>query len=163
MEPGRTLNALRPFLPGWKLVSLQPGQAVEEPCVVIVIRDLLERTANPHELLHWALHSCHPKGWLALCVASGAWPLLRPGYLARQFDMGKEDLLHLLPQRPLYMTYLPRGLVGSGSGRMAIGRWLALAGVEGPEPVPLDEQTRIDYVRPVKNHILREMTDAGLL
>jgi glycosyltransferase involved in cell wall biosynthesis len=162
-DPGRTRNALHPFLPEWKLLNLQPYQETEEPCVLIVIRDLLERMPNPHELLQWALRSCHPQGWLFLCVASGAWPLLKPGYGQRQFDLGKEDLLHLLPQRPLYMSYLPRGLVGSGTGRMAIGRWLALTCAEGPPPAPLNEDIRVRHVRPVESQILKEITNAGLL
>jgi hypothetical protein len=162
-DPGRTLSTLRPFLPGWKLLNLRPYQEAEEPCVILVIRDLLERASNPHELLQWALRSCHPQGWLYLCVASGAWPLLKAGYLERQFDLGKEDLRRLLPQRPLYMSYLPRGLVGTGSERMAIGRWLALSSVEGPPPVPLNEDVRAGYVRPVENQILKEMINAGLL
>jgi glycosyltransferase involved in cell wall biosynthesis len=162
-DPGRTLSALRPFLPEWKLLNLRPYQETEDPCLVLIIRDLLERAPKPHELLRWALRSCHPQGWLFLCVASGAWPLLQPGYLDRQFDLGKEDLLRLLPQRPLYMSYLPRGLVGSGTGRMAIGRWLALTCAEGPPPVPLDEDTRAGYVRPVESQILKEIINAGLL
>lgn len=165
VEPGgrRTLDALAPYLPGFTCLELKTGQPAPEACVAIVIRDLLERVDKPHTLLAWAMENCHPQGWLALCVASGAWPLLSHGYLARQHDLGREDLLAMLPERPLFMSYLPRGLVGSRVGRMAVGRWLALTSVEGQLPLPLDESMRIRYVRPVENYILNEMINAGLL
>ncbi len=162
-EERRSLEALAPFMPGWKLVALQPGQPAPAPCAAIVMRDILERVNNPHQLLAWAIANCHPEGWLALCVASGAWPLLSHGYLARKHDLGREDIIAMLPGRPLFMNYLPRGLVGSGAGRMAVGRWLALARVAGPEPVPLQAGQRTRYVRPAPPGIFTEMQNAGLL
>lgn len=162
VEPGNSLEALTPHLPGWKIIKLKPWQPAPEPCVAIVMRDILERVENPHELLSWAMANCRPEGWLALCVASGAWPLLSHGYLGRKFDLGREDLIAMLPGRPLLMNYLPRGLIGAQDGRMAVGRWLALASVEGGAPRPLDEKNRTRYARPLPNNILAEMINGGL-
>jgi hypothetical protein len=79
------------------------------------------------------------------------------------YDLGKEDILTLLPGRPIFMTYLPRGLVGQGSERMAVGRWLALTKINGPSPVPLSEENRVRWVRPLNQSILTEVYNAGLL
>ena len=160
----RTLKALRPFLPGCKLVTLKPGEEnPHEALIALVIRDQLERSAKPHELLQWAVDVCRPDGWLSITVASGAWPLISHGYMHREYDLGREDIIAMLPGRPLFMNYLPRGLVGRGVGRMAVGRWLALTKTEGPAPSPLLDNNHTRWVRPAEKYILTEVYNAGLL
>jgi glycosyltransferase involved in cell wall biosynthesis len=165
-EAGRSLDILAPHLPGCRLIALRPGQPLQEQsggCMAVIIRDMLERAASPHELLEWAISVSHPQGWLVICTASGAWPLISHGYLGRLYDLGREDIISLLPERPVFMTYLPRGLVGRDSERMAVGRWLALTKVSGPPPMPLSEENRVRWVRPVNQSILTEIYNAGLL
>jgi glycosyltransferase involved in cell wall biosynthesis len=165
-EARRSLDALAPYLPGCSLIALRPGQPLEDQqggCVAVIIRDMLERVAFPHELLRWAISISHPEAWIVICTASGAWPLISHGYLNRLYDLGREDIINLLPGRPVFMTYLPRGLVGRGSERMAVGRWLALAKISGPAPAPLSEENRVRWVRPVNQTILTEIYNAGLL
>jgi glycosyltransferase involved in cell wall biosynthesis len=163
-EPRRSLEALASHLPGCSLLALRPGDPPPaEACIAVVIRDMLERSAAPHELLRWAISVSHPEGWLLICAAGGAWPLISHGYLERQYDLGREDIISLLPGRPLFMTYLPRGLVGQGGERMGVGRWLALSKAAGPAPLPLNEGSRIRWVRPVNHTVLTEVYNAGLL
>jgi glycosyltransferase involved in cell wall biosynthesis len=163
-EGQRSLQAMAPYLPGCQLVAPRPGEAWQSGgCAAVIIRDMLERVAQPHELLQWAISISHPQAWLLICTASGAWPLVSHGYLGRLYDLGKEDILTLLPGRPVFMTYLPRGLVGRGSERMAVGRWLALTKMSGPPPLPLSEENRVRWVRPLEQGILTEVYNAGLL
>jgi glycosyltransferase involved in cell wall biosynthesis len=161
-DRGRTAAELARRLSSLRVESLaepEPGQKLS----LLVIRDRLEREADPAAFLARAMAACAPGGWLLLCVASGAWPLLSPGYLGRAWDLGREDLAALLPGRRAELTYLPRGLVGSGAARYPAGRWLALAPAAGPPPAPLETAPRLRRARPAPPEVLEEVRRAGLV
>jgi|GEM_PF-1448408 glycosyltransferase involved in cell wall biosynthesis len=129
----------------------------------LVIRDTLERVEDPAQLLRQALSWCDPQGQVLLCVAAGAWPLLMAGHLARRHDLGREELLALLPGRSVSLRYLARGLVGKGADRYFAGRWLALAPAAGPEPDSLEAGAGLHRTRPAPPGLVEEFKRAGLV
>ncbi|MFH1035733.1 MAG: glycosyltransferase family 4 protein [Pseudomonadota bacterium] len=161
-DEGRTAAALarRLSLPVRELDSEEPPQP---QCLAVLVRDRLERSADPGQLLRQAQAWCRPGGYLLLCVASGAWPLLMPGHLARLYDLGSEELLRLLPGRPVCLSFLPRGLVSQGVERYHAGRWLALSPAQGPPPGVLDPDAALRRARPAPPELLAEVKRAGLI
>ncbi len=162
-DGGRTARRLAEMLEGVSVRELDPEEEPTPELAAVLIRDRLEREEDPARLLARARGWCGPGGWLLLCVASGAWPLLSPGFLGRWHDLQREDILNLLPGRRVAMVFLPRGLVGQGPHRYFAGRWLAFARADGPEPGPLDQAAKLRRVRPVPEELLQEVRDAGLM
>ena len=130
---------------------------------LVIIRDMLERHRHPEQLLDCILPRCKPQGWLLLCTASGAWPLVAPGYLGRRHDLAKDDLNSLLPDRKIRFEYLPRGRVRSGAETYAAGRWLALAPVKGPRPGALDMGSKDRRVRAATQEVIASLEQNGVL
>lgn len=161
-DQGRTAAELARRLP-WPVEELDPDASARGQCLAVLIRDRLERSPQPAQLLGQAAACCRPGGYLLLCVASGAWPLLMPGHLARLHDLGREDILRLLPGRPVCLSFLPRGLVGQGAERFHAGRWLALAPAQGPPLGALDPQAALRRARPAPPELLAEVKRAGLI
>jgi glycosyltransferase involved in cell wall biosynthesis len=162
-DQGRTAQALAGRLQGVQVEELEDSDPPQARYDLVLIRDRLEREARPQELLSRALAWCSPQGWLALCVASGAWPLIRPGHLGRLHDLGRRELERLLPRRRLKLDYLPRGLVGCGPVRYFAGRWLALAPATGPQPMPLKLESKLWQAQPAPAEVLKEVQHAGLV
>lgn len=162
-DDGRTASALGDLLTRQTVRELSDWDQPRPELAAVLIRDRLEREEDPAELIRRALAWCAPDAHLALCTASGAWPLLGPGYLGRVHDLGREDIISLLPGRALAMIYLPRGLVGGGAHRWFAGRWLALAPALGPEPGGLDAGAKLRRARPAPPEVIREVRRAGLL
>lgn len=161
-DQGRTAAGLAARLPGAEVEELaSPGAAAG--LHALVIRDRLERQPDPAAFLKEALASCQPNGLVVLCVASGAWPLISPGYLGRWHDLGRDELIQLLPGRRMALAFVPRGLVGKGAHRYHAGRWLAVAPVEGPAPGSLDPDAALRRVRPAPAHLVEEVRRAGLV
>lgn len=161
-DGGRTAQALGQRLQA-PVRELDPAQPYPADMAAILVRDRLERSQEPAQLLAQVQAMCAPGGYLLLCVASGAWPLLMPGHLARRHDLGREELLALLPGRPVSLSFLPRGLVGQGEERFHAGRWLALAPAQGPQPAGLDPLASLRRTRPAPPELLAEVRRAGLL
>jgi glycosyltransferase involved in cell wall biosynthesis len=153
------------------LVHRLPDAAVEEFSApdyadgldVLVIRDLLERQSDPSDYLVKCLAACTPEAMLVLCIASGAWPLLSPGYLGRLHDLGRDEIMQLLPGRRMVLAFVPRGLVGKGAHRYHAGRWLAVAPVQGPSPGRLDPNAALRRARPAPDHLVEEVRRVGLV
>ncbi len=162
-DGGRTARRLQEKLEGVPVRELDPEDEPTPELAAVLIRDRLEREEDPARLLTRARGWCRPGGWLLLCVASGAWPLLSPGYLGRWHDLQREDILNLLPGRQVAMVFLPRGLVGQAPHRYFAGRWLAFARAQGPDPGPLDLEAKLRRVRPAPDKLLQEVQDAGLM
>lgn len=162
-DQGRTATALAQRLEGVVVEEIPELEPPGGPYQVVFIRDRLEREPDPAAFLRRVLAWCDPEGYLTLCVASGAWPLISPGYLGRCHDLSREDILALLPGRAVGMTFLPRGLVGRDHWRYHAGRWLAFAPVAGPEPGELDPQVKLRRVRPAPEPVLQEVQRAGLV
>ena len=161
-DQGRTAAALGGRLP-LEVRELDDEDPPQPQCLAVLVRDRLERSADPGQLLRQAQAWCRPGGYLLLCVASGAWPLLMPGHLARLHDLGREEILRLLPGRPVCLSFLPRGLVSQGVERFHAGRWLALAPAQGPPPGELDPQAALRRARPAPPELLAEVKRAGLI
>ncbi|MCA1905449.1 MAG: glycosyltransferase family 4 protein [Desulfarculus sp.] len=161
-DQGRTAQGLAQRL-GREVREIDLAGVGKERVDALVIRDSLERAEDPALFLRQALAWCHPHGKVLLCVAAGAWPLLMAGHLARRHDLGREEILALLPGRSVSLRYLARGLVGQGADRYFAGRWLALASVAGPEPDSLDPGAGLSRTRPAPQHLLDEVKRAGLV
>ncbi|MFZ5586626.1 MAG: glycosyltransferase family 4 protein [Thermodesulfobacteriota bacterium] len=161
-DQGRTAAALAQRL-GRPVQALADGQEPRPELAAVVVRDRLERAADPAADLARALAWCDPDGHVLLCVAAGAWPLLMAGHLARRHDLGREELMTLLDGRAVSLRYLSRGLVGNGPHRYYAGRWLALAPAAGPAPKPLDPDAGLHRARPAPPALLEEVKRAGLV
>lgn len=162
-DQGRTAGRLAQYLEGVAMQELE-DQGVPQPlCRALLIRDRLERSPRPAEFLCRALGHCQEDGWVLLCVACGAWPLITHGYAGRLFDLGQEDLRRLLPGRSLRLEFLPRGLVRVKPVAYAAGYWLALAPVSGPAPLEPEMARRANRVRPAPAEVAQEVRRAGLL
>lgn len=161
-DQGRTAQALAGRL-GRKTQEVNLEDDQHNILDAIVIRDSLERVEDPAQLLRQALSWCNPQGQVLLCVASGAWPLLMAGHLARRHDLGREELLALLPGRSVSLRYLARGLVGQGADRYFAGRWLALAPAAGPAPDSLESGAGLHRTRPAPQVLVEEVKRAGLV
>jgi hypothetical protein len=161
-DQGRTAAELARRLP-LPVVELDDHLPPQPQCLAVLVRDRLERQADPGELLRRAQAWCRPGGYVLLCVASGAWPLVMAGHLARLHDLGSEDILRLLPGRPVCLSFLPRGLVSQGAERFHAGRWLALAPAQGPPPGTLDGGAALRRARPAPPELLKEVQRAGLI
>ncbi len=161
-DGGRTYSGLAARLPE-ALVEELSAPEYAEGLTVLVIRDQLERQSDPTEYLNKCLAACTPEAVLVLCVASGAWPLLSPGYLNRLHDIGRDEITQLLPQRRMVLAFVPRGLVGKGAHRYHAGRWLAVAPVQGPPPGRLDPEAAQRRVRPAPDHLVKEVQRVGLV
>jgi glycosyltransferase involved in cell wall biosynthesis len=161
--PGPSRAALQESLQDSILDELSPGQPVSAPYNLVIIRDRLEREAAPERLLEWVRSILQPQGWLLLCIAHGAWPMLSPGYLARQHSLGPKEIKALLPGRELICNYLPRSLVRTSTNQYAVGRWLILAPAAGPDPKPLDFTYQHRQTRPAPPEVLDDLRRAGLL
>lgn len=163
-DGGRSAAGLGQRLPEAAVEELAgPGTGKAQGLAALVIRDILERQADPAEFLGRALSACVPDGLLVLCVASGAWPLVSPGYLGRLHDLGRDELMRLLPGRRMLLAFAPRGLVGRGVHRYHAGRWLAVAPVQGPAPGPLDPEAAWRRARPAPDYLIEEARRVGLI
>ncbi|KMY68985.1 hypothetical protein AAU61_05385 [Desulfocarbo indianensis] len=161
-DGGRSAAGLGQRLPEAVVEELAgPGEA--QGLAALIIRDTLERQTDPAEFLGRALSACAPDGLLVLCVASGAWPLLSPGYLGRLHDLGRDELMRLLPGRRMLLAFAPRGLVGRGAHRYHAGRWLAVAPVQGPAPGALDPEAALRRARPAPDFLIEEVRRVGLI
>ncbi|MCB2184826.1 MAG: glycosyltransferase [Deltaproteobacteria bacterium] len=162
-DGGRTAGGLALALPGSQVEVLLSLDHPPDSFDLLVFRDILERVADPAELLAQAQALCREDGHLVLCLASGAWPLAGAGYLGRLHDLGRRELARLLPGRPLVARYLPRGLVGQGGSRYPLGRWLAWVPARGPAPVPPDPRNALLHTRPAPPDLVEELRRAGIL
>ncbi|MCA1987935.1 MAG: glycosyltransferase family 4 protein [Desulfarculus sp.] len=161
-DQGRTAQGLAQRL-GRETREIDPAGVGQGRVDALVVRDSLERAEEPADFLRRALAWCHPHGQVLLCVAAGAWPLLMAGHLARRHDLGREELLALLPGRSVSLRYLARGLIGQGADRYFAGRWLALAPAAGPEPGLLDPGAGLRRTRPAPQKLVDEVKRAGLV
>lgn len=161
-DQGRTALGLAQRL-GREVREVDGNDHAHNTLDALVIRDAMERAEDPGQMLRQALSWCHPQGQVLLCVAAGAWPLLMAGHLARRHDLGREELLALLPGRPVSLRYLARGLVGRGADRYFAGRWLALAPAAGPEPGSLEAGAGLHRTRPAPPVLVEEVKRAGLV
>ncbi len=161
-DGGRTASGLVHRLPD-AMVKELPAPESAQGLDVIVIRDMLERQSDPSEYLSKCLAACSPGAALVLCIASGAWPLVSPGYLGRLHDLGRDEIIQLLPGRRMVLAFVPRGLVGKGAFRYHAGRWLAMAPVQGPPPGRLDPEAALRRARPAPDHLVEEVQRVGLV
>lgn len=161
-DGGRTSSALAARLPQAQVEELDNPEYADG-LDALVIRDQLERQDDPTAYLEKCLAACAPEAVLVLCVASGAWPLLSPGYLGRLHDLGRDEIVQLLPQRRMVLAFVPRGLVGRGVHRYHAGRWLAVAPVQGPPPGRLDPEAAQRRARPAPDHLVEEVQRVGLV
>jgi glycosyltransferase involved in cell wall biosynthesis len=161
-DGGRTFAGIAARLPQAQVEELSNPEYADG-LNVLLIRDQLERQDNPTAYLEKCLAACAPDGVLVLCVASGAWPLLSPGYLGRLYDLGRDEITQLLPQRRMVLAFVPRGLVGKGVHRYHAGRWLAVAPVQGPPPGRLDPEAAQRRARPAPDHLVEEVQRVGLV
>lgn len=161
-DQGRTALGLSRLLEQ-TVRPLADGDNPRPEYAAVVVRDLLERAADPAAYLARALAWCGPEGHVLLCVAAGAWPLLMAGHLDRRHDIGREELMALLEGRAVSLRYLSRALVGSGPHRYHAGRWLALASAAGPAPRPLDPVSGLRRARPAPEDLVEEVKRAGLV
>ena len=162
-KPGLAARELSQRLVGHELISLGPHDEVEYPLDLLIIHGVLERSADPAWLLQRMASLCGPEGWVLICTASGAWPLIEAGHLDRTHDLGKDELLQLLPGGELKLEYLPRGMVRSGKQVYGAGYWLALARVGGPPPAALDPEGNLRRVRPAADELMGALKGHGLL
>lgn len=162
-DAGRTLSALARLLPGRRVLALEPGEDGPPEFDAILLRDLLERQSDPAAALARLLGRCRPDGLLALCIATGAWPLMAPGHAGRLHDLGRAELARLLPGRELNVRYLPLAVLRMDTGSYPVGRLLALAPAEGPPPLPLRPGSRLGRVRPAPRRLMEEVQRVGLL
>ena len=162
-DGGRTRAALAAALAPRPVIDLDLETPPGAPLAAVVLRDRLERDPHPAGLLERALARCLPLGRLLVCAASGAWPLLAPGYLSRRHDLGRDELQRLLPGRDLATQWVPAGLVGAGGQRLFAGRWLVLAPAAGPPPGDLDPRGGGWRVRPAAPELQGEVQRAGLM
>lgn len=130
---------------------------------LVLIRDRLERERDPARLLEQAQALAAPNGWLLICAASGAWPLVAPGHAGRWHDLGRREIQALLPGRRLETEFIPYGLVGAGAERFHAGRLLAAVPAGGPPPGRLDPEAPLRRTRPAPPVVLEEVRRAGLI
>ena len=162
-KPGLAARELSQRLTEHELIGLGPHDEVESPLDLLIIHGVLERSADPAWLLERMASLCGPQGWLLVCTASGAWPLIEAGHLDRTFDLGKDELLRLFPDQDVKLEYLPRGMVRSGSQVYGAGYWLALARAGWPQPEALDPQGNLRRVRPAAGELVSALKSHGLL
>jgi hypothetical protein len=163
-DQGRGKKQLAGLFPSLEVVQVR-GDSEPRPgsLDLLLIRDTLERLDDPTGFLEKALSWCREDGYLLLCLANGAWPLIIPGFLGRKHDLGKKEILDLFPGRQVALSYLPRGLVGKGAAGLFVGRWLAVAPVKGPPLGRLDQDAFVRRTRPVAEEYVKEVLGAGLI
>lgn len=161
-DEGRTASGLAQRLPDAAVEELATPKGASG-LDLIIIRDVLERQSDPSAYLSECLAACRPDAVVVLCIASGAWPLLSPGYLGRLHDLGREEIKQLLPGRPLRLALVPRGLIGKGAHRYHAVRWLAAAPAGGPPPGRMDPEAALRRARPAPDHLVEEVRRVGLV
>ena len=141
----------------------EPWRLGHERYDLVMLVDHLENQQYPGKLADDILRSLRPGGFLAICTASGAWPLVSPGKACRMHDLGLEQLIQIMGANPVYSRYLPRGLVQCGPESYSAGRWLALfaAGDCKADKDWAGEAWR--RTRPAPPELSREVRHAGLL
>jgi glycosyltransferase involved in cell wall biosynthesis len=164
-DQGRTAAALAAGLAGVEVRDMDypESRKADRGFGVVLIRDRLERERDPERLLDRAGSLAAPGGWLLICAATGAWPLVAPGHAGRWHDLGRRELTALLPGRRLEMDFIPYGLVGAGAERYFAGRLLAAVPAGGPPPGRLDADAPLRRVRPAPPALLEEVRRAGLI
>lgn len=162
IDHGRTAAAIAAARPGLA-VSAADEHDHAASFDLLVIRDVIERAAEPDAKLKQLLELCRPTGHVLLCVASGAWPLICPGHAARNFDLDQDDLRELLAGRPAVFSFVPQGLVKTGSRAYRAGRWLALAPADGPPPDKITLENRHLRARIAPPQVEAEVLRARLL
>lgn len=162
IDHGRTAAAIAAARPGLAISSAdEHGPAASFD--LLVIRDVIERAAEPDAKLKQMLELCLSTGHVLLCVASGAWPLICPGHASRNFDLDQDDLRELLAGRPAVFSFVPQGLVKTGARAYRAGRWLALAPVDGPLPGKITLENRHLRARIAPSQVEAEVLRARLL
>ncbi|KIX13554.1 glycosyltransferase family 4 protein [Dethiosulfatarculus sandiegensis] len=161
-DQGRSQKRFADLLPALEVVQVG-GDPEPNSLDLLLIRDTLERLEDPAAFLQKAFTWCKEEGYILLCLASGAWPLITPGFLARKHDLGKKEILDLFPGRQVALSYLPRGLVGKGAAGLFVGRWLAMAPVKGPPLGSLDQEAFVRRTRPLAEEYVQEVLRAGLI
>jgi glycosyltransferase involved in cell wall biosynthesis len=162
-DQGRTLAGLSRRLAGVKVREMAEELASEAKYDAVLLRDRLERAEDPAALLRRVRSLCRPQGFIALCVASGAWPLLRPGHAGRQHDLGRRELERLLGGKKATLRFLPQGMVKIEAESLPVGRWLALAPADGGDFSAMDLGSCLRRARPAQPRLLDEVRRAALL
>lgn len=162
-DQGRTAQALSERIGHADVVEIQYQYPEDQGFGVVVIRDRLEREPHPDQLLGRAAGLCADGGWLLLCTASGAWPLIMGGHLGRQHDLGERELDLLLEGRPHRRRFMPSGLVGRGAQRYFAGRWIVAVPAAGGEFGRLDPTVPLRTNRPAPPYLVAELSRAGLI
>jgi glycosyltransferase involved in cell wall biosynthesis len=159
----RDLPAMQMALPGAVIKGLSPMLPSDYKPELLIIKDLLERSPAPDDFLAWALDQTAANGWLLLCLAGGAWPLSRAGFINRCHDLGPDEINLMLPGRELFKRHLPRGLIKSGKHQYPLGRWLIMVRAGGALPESLDCRYKYRQVRPSPPEVVNSLIQAGIL
>ena len=161
LSPGQSHNSfVFPSLCKKKVVSFQGESG---PYGMVLLLDILENQTHPGLLAADAIKAVRPGGYLAVCTACGAWPLVNPGKACRLHDLGLEELVEIFGAEPVYRRYLPRGLVQCGPESFSAGRWLALFEAEKCRPRRDWAGLAWRRTRPAPPELDREARHAGLV
>ena len=142
--------------------KVEPYDPAAGPYDMVLVLDALENREHPGLLAAEALRAVRPGGYLAICTACGAWPLVKPGKACRLHDLGREELVQIMGAEPVASRYLPRGLVQCGPESFSAGRWLALFAVDSCRPRRDWAGQAWRRARPAPTELVNEVRHAGL-